>query len=187
MSKKEFVYDVFIKGKYIDLVVLNETIVKNTNWHKWFNDEETTTHMQKHYYPNTLEKQMSFYNQLKDDTSTLQLGIVEKEKIFFCGTVSLSNINFFNRNAEVSLIIGEKRCRNLHIASEALSLIIDHGFNTLNLHKINAGYLKSLEDWGVFLQNTFGFEKEGVQKEQVFKDGKFIDVINIGLIKKNLK
>ena len=35
-------YDVFIKGKLIDLVCLSEEIVEKSNWYKWFNDEEIT-------------------------------------------------------------------------------------------------------------------------------------------------
>ena len=50
MNKSEKIeYDVFIKGELVDLVVLTEEIVEKTNWYNWFNDEETTQHMQKHY------------------------------------------------------------------------------------------------------------------------------------------
>ena len=58
-------YDVFIKGEVIDLVVLTEDLVDNTNWYKWLNDEETTQHMQKHYFPNTLESQRVFFKALQ--------------------------------------------------------------------------------------------------------------------------
>ena len=51
-------FDVFIKGTNIDLVVLTSEIVGQTNWYSWFNDEENTKYMQKHYYPNSKELQL---------------------------------------------------------------------------------------------------------------------------------
>ena len=38
MSNREF--DVFIKGKLIDLVVLDEEVEQKTNWYNWLNDDE---------------------------------------------------------------------------------------------------------------------------------------------------
>ena len=180
-------FETFIVGNTINLVVLNEKIIKETNWFKWFNDEETTYHMQKHYYPNTIEKQINFLEKMVKDQTTLQLGIVQKPSFVFCGVTSLNNINLFNRNAEISLIIGEKKFRNLEIAIEAMDLIIDHAFSTMNLHKISVGYLRSLEQWGNILKKTFGFIQEGVLKEHAFKNGKYIDIINLALFPENFK
>ena len=47
--EKNLKFEVFIKGDLVDLVVLTEEVVKKTNWYKWFNNEETTKNMQKHY------------------------------------------------------------------------------------------------------------------------------------------
>ena len=152
MNRKN--YETFISGENVNLVLLSEKLIKNTNWYKWFNDEETTYHMQKHYYPNTINKQINYYKSLIDDETTIQLGIVHKESLIFCGVISLSNINYLNKNAEISLIIGEKEFRYLELASEVMELIINHSFSTLNLNKVSVGYLRSLENWGVFLKNT---------------------------------
>ena len=59
-------FDVFIKGKTVNLVSLTLNVVENTNWYNWFNDEETTYGMQQHYFPNNKEKQKYFLmNKLK--------------------------------------------------------------------------------------------------------------------------
>lgn len=54
-------FDIFIKGKLIDLVVLDEKAAEKSNWYNWFNDEEVTKYMVKHYYPNTKTLQINFY------------------------------------------------------------------------------------------------------------------------------
>lgn len=176
-------YDVFIKGKLADLVCLDEEIAKKTNWYKWFNDEENTKHMQKHYFPNTLASQLEFLNDLRKDRSKVQLGIVKKNKGYMIGTVSIQDINFINRNAEISIVIGEAADKNLIYAQEAMKLMIEHGFFTLNLYKIYGGYLESLESWGDFLKKRFGFKEEGIWREHVFKNGQYVNIHRLGLLR----
>ena len=66
-------FDVFIKGESIDLVVLTNDLVEKTNWYKWFNDEETTKNMQKHYFPNSRELQLKY---LKDEIEAWILAFI---------------------------------------------------------------------------------------------------------------
>ncbi len=178
-------YDVFLKGVLVDLVVLNEDIAHKTNWYRWFNDDETTQHMQKHHYPNTRTAQLEFLNDLRKDKNKIQLGMVRKDEGIFIGIISLQNIDWVNRNAEVSILIGEAEGRKLIYAEEAMKLIIEHGFFALNLHKIYGGYLESLKSWGIFLSQRFGFQEEGCWREHVFKDGKYTDVYRIGLLRED--
>ena len=78
--KNKINYDVFIKGDLVNLVVLTEEIVKKTNWYKWFNDEESTKNMQKHYFPNTVAIQLNYFNEhILNNKTKLQLGVVEKK------------------------------------------------------------------------------------------------------------
>ena len=178
-------YDVFLKGALVDLVVLDDNIAHKTNWYRWFNDDETTQHMQKHHYPNTRAAQLEFVNDLRKDKNKIQLGMVRKDEGIFIGIISLQNIDWINRNAEVSILIGEEEGRKLIYAEEAMQLIIAHGFFALNLHKIYGGYLESLKSWGIFLSQRFGFQEEGCWREHVFKDGKYVHVYRIGLLRED--
>ncbi len=177
-------FDPFIKGEKIDLVVLTEEIVEKTNWFNWFNDEETTLHMQKHYFPNSKKLQIEFFNNaLKNNQSTIQLGILDKKKSVLFGVISLSSIDLLNRNAEWSVLIGEKEYRQLFYVNEAIDLMLKHAFFTLNLHKVNGGYVETLKEWGIFMQRRFNFKEEGRLKSQMYKNGEYLDIILIGLLK----
>jgi len=73
-EKNNIRYDVFIKGELVDLVVLTEDIVENTNWYNWFNDEDNTKNMQKHYFPNTKQMQLEYFkNEIENNQTKLQL------------------------------------------------------------------------------------------------------------------
>lgn len=180
--------DLFISGKTVALRAINRDDVTNTNWYGWFNDEETTKNLQKHYFPNTVEKQMQFYETLSKDNSKIQLMIVEKENPeTILGIVSLQKIDFINSNADLSLVIGEEEARDMKRAEEVMYLMLRHAFNTLNLHKVTLGYIDTLKFWGMFLMKRFGFTQEGELKEHMFKNGVYHDVILLGLTKDKFK
>ncbi|OGA36080.1 MAG: hypothetical protein A3G80_01015 [Betaproteobacteria bacterium RIFCSPLOWO2_12_FULL_62_13b] len=179
--------DVFIKGQHLVLKVLGKDDVSNSNWYGWFNDEETTYHLQKHYFPNSRDRQMEFFGGIERDTTKIQLGIVPNGEERIAGVISLQSINWINRNAEISMIIGEAKYRQLVYAQEALKLMIEHAFYALNLHKVRVGYLESLTDWGVFMKRRFGFQDEGRRREHVYKHGRYVDVYLLGLLRSEYK
>ena len=183
-KKKEF--DIFIKGENIDLVVLTSEIVEQTNWYNWFNDEENTKHMQQHYFPNSREKQLKYFrDEIEGNNKKIQLGIVKQSNNLFCGVISLSNINYLNRNCEIGLIIGEAEARKLKYFIEAVKLISKHAFDTLNLNRIYSGTIsKEIDE---LFCRVLGFKHEGVLRQAVFKNGAYHDIYQHALLKENQK
>jgi len=175
--------EVFLSGGFIILKVLTEVDVASSDWYGWFNDIDTTAHMQKHYYPNTRTKQVNYLRSLDEDDSTLQLGIVPTGGSMLIGVIGLHIIDYINRTTDISMVIGDKRYRHLIYAQEAMQLMIEHAFFTLNLNRITGGYVEDLKDWGLFLKRRFGFKGEGISRQQVFKNGVYIDTHRIGLLR----
>jgi len=179
---KNLKFEVFIKGNLVDLVVLTEEIVKKTNWYKWFNNEETTKNMQKHYFPNTVDLQLDFFKKnILNNNKIVQLGIVVKKDNFFSGVMSLSNIDFLNQSCEFGAIIGEESSRNIKYFLEAAKLIIKHAFDTLHMQRVYSGTIvKEIDD---LLCKTLGFKHEGIQRKAVYKNGKFLDIYMHSILK----
>ena len=105
MIKNKF--ETFLIGKHVDLVILNEKVVKNTDWYQWMNFKENTDLLQTGKFPNTLKDQLSY---LKNNIESkrkilsnskinkkLQLGIVEKNTNNLVGMVTAYDFNYFNR------------------------------------------------------------------------------------------
>lgn len=173
---------IFIKGKTINLVCLDKEDVENTRWYGWFNDRNVTKFLQKGYFPSTIHSQMAFFdNNLRNSTDLLQLGIVNKSSSKLLGVVSLSNIDFINRHAEISLVIGEPEGRDFSTSVEAWRLIFWHGFNVLNLNRIYGG---SISQDVVNMMCRFACCKaEGVRRQEVFKNGFYHDTYLYGVLK----
>ena len=168
-------HDIFIKGKIINLTVLIEEIVEKTNWYNWFNDEENTKNMQKHYFPNTKQMQLEYFkNEIESNQTKLQLGIVQKNKNLFCGIISLNDINYINRCCEISAIIGEKSSRTFQYFAEAVNLTCKHAFETLNMNRIYSGTIsKEIDE---LMCRTLGFVHEGISRKAVYKNGEYHDI-----------
>ena len=68
--------DVFLSGKYVFLKALTKEDAINSNWYGWFNDEELSQTIQKHYFPNNREAQLDFWEKnIQNSNSKIQLGI----------------------------------------------------------------------------------------------------------------
>jgi len=178
----EIKYDSFIKGEIVDLVVLTEEIAEKTNWYNWFNDEEVTKFMQKHYYPNTKELQLKYYkDQILNNSDVIQLGIVNKRQSKLIGMVSLKNIDLINKSAEISIILGEKEFHDLDNFIESCKLMIKHGYDTFGLQRIYSGsFSKDIDN---LFCRLLGFKSEGTLKKAVYKNGNYFDVYLCALLK----
>jgi RimJ/RimL family protein N-acetyltransferase len=91
-----------------------------------------------------------------------------------------------NRCAEFGIFIGEKEFWNQGLGTEATRLVLKHGFEDLNLHSI---YLNvySTNPRAKKAYEAAGFVQEGVQREAVFKNGRFIDLILMSILQSEWK
>jgi diamine N-acetyltransferase len=103
------------------------------------------------------------------------------------GTISLMHIDHRNRRSELGrVLIGEERMRRGGLGREMTHLVLEYAFNHLNLHKVEcevvAGNLPARELYG-----RFGFVEDGVLRQHVFKDGRYLDVIVLSLLERDYR
>ncbi len=178
---EEIIFDIFIPGQYVNLVALNERLIEDTNWYKWFNDAVGTMNMQKHRFPNTKALQLQYFkNNIENNPKKLQLGIVHNEDNILIGIVSLQ-IDDFNRKCELSEYIGEPEYRKLKYFVEASQLLIKHAFEQLNMNRIAVGSIS--KEVAVLFRRILGFKEEGIRRKEIYKNGKYNDVFLSGLLK----
>lgn len=177
---------VFLSGKFVTLTVLTEADVLESNWYDWFNDPETTMFMQQGYFPNTRELQLEFFREkIRNNRTKLQLGIRDVVGGPLAGVISLQSIDHLQRKAEMALVIGEKKYRQVKYFIEACELLIAHGFAALNLRRIYGGTM--INEAAELMCRRMGFRREGVLRQDVFKNGQYWDVYLIGLLKEEWK
>jgi RimJ/RimL family protein N-acetyltransferase len=100
------------------------------------------------------------------------------------GHTMLTDINWVNGWANVGMTIGEPDYWNKSIATEVTELICEYAFNELSLHKLQAGAaVQNVGSWTVAEKKGFIFE--GIQKDEMFLDGKYVDVKIYRLLKED--
>lgn len=172
---------VFLEGERLYLRPL-ETKDIDDEYQQWFNDAQVCEFNSHHRFPNYKENMEDYVNGVVQSKTSLVLAIVDKETNKHVGNVSLQNIDQLNQNAEFAIVIGDKESWGKGFGKEAAKMIIQHGFNELNLHRIYCG--TSSENIGMQrLAEFLGFEKEGLNKEAMYKHSKFVDIISYGLVK----
>jgi RimJ/RimL family protein N-acetyltransferase len=151
---------------------------------RWRNDPEIRDNILGYRFPITEAMEADWIDAvLKDQSRTrIVLAIEDKTDGACVGFVYLNNIDWFARNAEFGILIGERNRHGKGLAKEALCLVAGYAFETLNLHKL---YLRvvAFNKRALALYRAFGFVEEGVQRQQAFLRGRYYDVVLMGLIR----
>ena len=97
------------------------------------------------------------------------------------GTFAFDGIDWRNRSAEFGIMIGEKTYWNQGYGTEAVRLLAQHGFKTLNLNRI---FLHVFENnpRAIRAYEKAGFIHEGRERQAEFMDGMYIDVLRMSML-----
>ena len=129
-----------------------------------------------------LRKFISTQIERKNSDDFINYVIFDKKNLRkkYIGSVGLKNINLFDKNAELTIVIGDTNYHGKGFGQEALYLICKYGFDKLELHKIYLGVIEHNKN-AIRAYEKFGFVHEGVRKEQIFQKNKYFDEIFMGM------
>ncbi|MCJ7647717.1 MAG: GNAT family N-acetyltransferase [Candidatus Lokiarchaeota archaeon] len=163
----------FISGKNVDLLPGNNLEHLNL-YAKWDNDQ-VTRHYARNNFPIMPEAFKKWIEEEKTGTPRqLNFEIWHKTDRKIIGHVGFNDINWSDRNANIGMVIGEPEYRSKDLGTEAAALIIDYGFNELNLFKIGCG-MYDVNTASMKVAEKLGMLRELVLKEQAWVDGKYVD------------
>lgn len=150
---------------------------------KWRNDLEVTNSLGGNtFYVSSLRETEWVKNAILNDERNIKLAICLFENNQHIGNINLTSINWINRAAEYSIMIGAKDHWGKGYGNEASYLILKYAFEEVNLHRI---YLTVREDnsKAINLYRKIGFKEEGILRESVFKNNKYVNMIFMSILK----
>lgn len=135
------------------------------------------------YRESNLEDQIKWYEEtMMKDNSWLHFAvkpIEEPNKLI--GVVCLNHIHSVYRTAEFGITLGDISYRGKGYGKDMLLTIIKYGFDQLNLNRIWCEVYSNNES--IHLYRKIGFKDEGVLRQHIFKDGKYLDSYMLGMLR----
>lgn len=144
---------------------------------KWLNDPEVNRYLGQMTRQGRDEEMHRKWLDIYEDDKTKEIFMTECNGQMI-GQVGLVDIHLIDQNACLYIVIGEKDYWNKGVGSEAMEFILDYGFSKLKLHKICLDVHARNEN-AIKLYKKFGFEQEGVFKDQVHYADSFGDEIRM--------
>jgi RimJ/RimL family protein N-acetyltransferase len=135
----------------------------------WRNDKEIRQYMGRTSPTNRIRGRERL-EQCYISDQNIHLGLALKEMDRLIGAIGLYHISMTHRNAELGIIIGDKSCWSKGYGTEAMKLILEYGFDQLNLHRIYL-FVLDFNTRAIRAYEKVGFRREAVFREHWYKDG----------------
>ena len=105
----------------------------------------------------------------------IMFGILDKKKELI-GVTGLTYIDWKNRNSEISIYFSTKNWQTKPNAKEVINLIMEYGFEELNLHRLYVEIFSLMKE-NTKLFSQMKFIKEGELREKVWRQNKWWNTI----------
>lgn len=150
------------------------------NLFRWADDLEAAR-LNEPYRPAVWKNQEELWFNVGKDPGRVFFGIRKLGEQAIIGYVQIHSIDMVHRSAMLGLRIGDEAERGKGYGREALDLAVHYCWNHLNISKIGL-VVFAINERAIKLYSDYGFEKEGLLKRSVFIDGRYVDVVLMGLM-----
>lgn len=171
---------IFLAGRRVELRPLSKSDIPHLM--RWINDPEIRNFIANNF-PKMEASEEAWLDHLSKSDTDIILAIVTK-KGKFIGTMGIHGIKWVDRTATTGALIGEKEYWGKGYGSEAKLLLLNYAFNTLGLRKICSSVI-AFNKRSYNYSAKVGYKEEGRLKKQNFRNGKYWDLIQLAIFRKD--
>ena len=171
-----------IYGERLRLRALERSDVPQ--YYEWVNDPEVTAGLTLFLPMSTLDEEKWFEDstQRPQETRPLVIEVREGDGWQMVGNCSFIDLDWVARSAEFGIMIGDKTVWNRGYGTETVLLLLQHGFNTLNLNRISLKVFADNER-AIRAYEKAGFVQEGRMRQAVYRQGRYWDVLFMSVLR----
>jgi len=148
--------------------------------HRWMNDPEIRC-LTGEVTPSTLPDVEDYINKLRSSPDRVWFIIVVKETGRAIGETGLLRMFHPWRNTDLSIILGEKDAWGHGYGMEAMDLILDYAFGSLNFHRVSIGVVGFNEN-ALRFYRKIGFKQEGILRDGYYYNHRFSDFVMMSIL-----
>lgn len=155
---------------------------------EWVNDPEVIQYLQI-YLPMSRLKEEKWLEQLslseKDVVMAIE-AIEDNGNTHYIGNCGLHGISSKDHLATFGIFIGEKTFWSGGYGTEAAKLLLQYGFEQLNLHRVNS-MAYAFNERSIRMHVSLGFQIEGCRRQAIWKNNQYQDEVILGLLREEWK
>jgi RimJ/RimL family protein N-acetyltransferase len=163
-------------------VVLRRHVRENlADFRRWYADPEVARLTRYQDGPMRPEEIERFFLMRAIGPDALAMGIHVKATDRLIGSCAFSQVDGDNGSALFHITIGEHDAWGHGYGSEATSLMVDHAFGSLGLHRVALSVF-AFNERAIRAYTRVGFVTEGRSREAIWRDGRWWDEIHMSIL-----
>lgn len=151
---------------------------------EWVNNFEITNNLHDIFiYPQTIHDTETFLiNMIEGKSGIKGFIIATPDSLEYIGQIDLHKIDWKNRSTTLGIVIGKTEYLGKGYGKDAIELLKDFVFNTLNLNRLDLEvYEFNVRAYKCYLK--CGFIEEGRLRKRLYRQGKYWDVIQMSILR----
>lgn len=174
----------FLSGQHIHLrAVTRDDLPVYANW---LNNPEVTHYLEMGARPTRESDLESFWRMANEQNDAIVFIIEDGDTKQAVGTCGLYLIEPIPRRAQFNILIGETTVWDRGFGSEAAKLLLQYGFQKLNLNSIQLG-VNAENKRAIRSYEKCGFVQEGVRRQFVFRNGRYYDIVMMSVLSEEFR
>ncbi len=150
---------------------------------RWINDREVTQFLMARYpFSLAYERDWAAAASKANDFSEVRFAIETLDGVHI-GVCGLHRGRPEDRWADLGIMIGEAAYRSQGYGTDAMLLLLRFAFYQMNLNKVNLGVFE-INPRAQAVYRKCGFVEEGRGREEYYQDGRYIDVLRMGILRR---
>ncbi len=150
---------------------------------RFINDEEIIRTLRPTVpYPCTLEEEQKWFEKVSSTNDTYNFAIETLKDSRYIGGCGVNKVDWKNSVVTVGIFIGDKDYWGKGYGTDAMKILIRFIFEQMNVNKVKL-HVYSFNERALKSYKKCGFVKEGVLRQEIFKDGKYHDIIAMGILR----
>jgi len=150
---------------------------------KWFSDPQVIYFLGRNS-PITLAEEERWFRDYERRTDE-QIFAIEVASTHV-GNLGLHKIDRTHKKADVGIVIGESAYWSKGYGTEAMRIALRYAFGELGLNKVSLDVLE-YNTRAIRTYERLGFQPEGLHREDIYKDGRFVNVLRMGILAREMR
>ncbi len=171
-----------LDGRLVGLRALERSDVERA--YTWVNDREVTQYLLMRYPMARAqeEKYLAEAAEQGNSYADVRLAIETKDGVHI-GMCGLHHASAEDRHASLGIMVGDKSYWSNGYGSDAVMTLLRFAFDQMNLNKVELGVFE-FNERAIACYRKCGFVQEGRRREHYFQDGRYWDIINMSVLRR---